>query len=35
VSAKREATTRRSARATARFDDSIEGRSIELGPVEE
>src|SRR5256884_559461 len=33
VSAKREATTRKSARATPRFDDSFEGRSIELGPL--
>jgi hypothetical protein len=29
VSAKSEATTRKSARATPRFDDSFEGRSIE------
>jgi hypothetical protein len=29
VSAKREATTRKSARANPRFDDSFEGRSID------
>jgi hypothetical protein len=29
VSAKREATTRKSASATPRFDDSFEGRSID------
>src|SRR5262245_13706923 len=34
VSAKREATTRKSAKATPRFDDSTEGRSIEVGHPE-